>query len=41
MAQRTGTASLDVTARHFGLPGATQQTVPSFFKQKLIPFRHS
>jgi hypothetical protein len=37
----TGTESADWTARHFGEPGATQQTAPSFFMQKSIACRHS
>jgi hypothetical protein len=41
MATITGAQSLDCTAQQRGLEGATQQTSPSFFMQKLIPFRHS
>jgi hypothetical protein len=36
-----GTRSDDCTAQHFELPGATQHTSPSFFRQKLMPLRHS
>src|SRR5258708_38795277 len=36
-----GAVSVEEMAKHFGLPGATQQVVPSFFKQKSMDFRHS
>jgi len=36
-----GAVSVDDTATHVWLPGATQHVSPSFFKQKLIAFRHS
>jgi hypothetical protein len=33
--------SVEETATHFGLLGATQQVTPSFFMQKLMALRHS
>ncbi len=37
----TGAVSLEFTAQHRGLDGATQQIAPSFFMQKSMAFRHS
>src|SRR6266550_2563709 len=36
-----GAVSEEETARHFLLPGATQQMSPSFFRQNPMDFRHS
>ena len=37
----TGARSVELTAQHRGLPGATQHMSPSFFKQKWMERRHS
>ena len=40
-AMSAGAVSVEETARHLGLPVATQHVSPSFFMQKSIAFRHS